>query len=202
MHSERLRLDWYKRRSANNGQLKMFLVDKILTYYPDIDMDMYDLYMLNYEDLCELAIACVNTGLTITGGTGQDFDDTSDAKVVISQERQNNKKRGTWTVSFRIKGVNNKIGPLRVVAWNQLEKKFYFFYIPRDSFRNRSIVEIIIQQKNGVWHDPKFSGTPDNSRHLKWWRYSKTEFEEMALSDPFTDTKLWNTIFAEVEFAS
>ena len=190
MHTERLHLIHYSRRAATNKRIKTFFVEKIIEHCPTINMTEAQLYMLNYEDLCELAIASVNQSIRIVLGTGRDYDDNSDAKVTVSQSRMNDVKKGNWHLSFRIKGCDKKIGPLRVVAYNQITDEFYFFYIPRDSFRGRKIVEITIQRKQGVLYDPKFSGSIDNSKHLKWWSTKKNSFELMALRNPRMDTEV------------
>ncbi len=199
MHVTRLKLEWYKRRAATKKRIKQFFVGKIIEHCPDIGMPEEDLYMLNYEDLCELAIACANQAITIILGTGQDYDDTSDAKVVVSQDRHNNAKTGSWHLSWRIKGCQHKLGPLRVVAYNHIEDEFYFFYIPHNTFRNRDVVEITIQRENGTYFPPKFTGNPEASKHLKYWSCREPTFEEMAQRDPVRDTAVWDNLYTLVE---
>jgi len=192
MHNTRLHLDWYIRRSATNKRIKDFFVGKILAHCPECGMTAQELYFLNYEDLCELAIACVNTSLTITSVAGQDYDDTSDAKVAVSQCRNNNKKSGNWTNSIKISGTKNKIGPLRIVAYNQILDDFYFFYIPYYEFHHHNQVEIVIERVSSKFFPPSFSGIPDIS--TKWWRWKEDTFEKMCLKDPQKDTEIFDSL--------
>jgi len=194
MHNKRLKLDWYLRRSATHQRIKEFFVGKILEHCPDCGITEQGLYFLNYEDLCELAIACVNQSLTITLGQGQDYDDTSDAKVAVSQSRNNNVKSGCWSNSIIVRGTKVKKGPLRVVAYNQILDDFHFFYIPFNEFKQLDRIEIVIERISGKFYDPGFTGIPDLS--TKWWRWRKDTFEEICLRDPLDDTAVFDSLFA------
>lgn len=194
-HTQRLRLDWYQRRAEVNHKFKEFFINKIYQHCPDIGMCPAKLYALGYEDLCELAIASVNKNLTIIHGTGQDFNDTSDAKTAVSQSRNNNKKIGSWYHSIAISGVKKKVGPLRVVAYNHILDDFHFFYIPRDKFRGKTKVEITIERVVGRFHAPTFTGTWQQGYHIKWRDCEKTTFEEICLRDPTEDTAVWDRHF-------
>lgn len=181
MTSERLKLDWYNKRLTQNKRIKDFLISKIKESGTDLGIPLKDLLVLNYEDLFELAVACVNKSISITLGANKDYDDMSDAKFAISQFRNNNKTKGCWTNSIAIKGSYWKEGPLRVCAYNTLADKFHFFFIPHQEFQHISkngVIEIIIEQVSGYYHEPDFDGIP--SLHRKWWNREVDTFEEMC----------------------
>lgn len=181
MSAERLKLDWYTTRLDQNKRIKSFLIDEIKKSGVDLGIDYNDLVNLNYEDLFELAIACVNKSITITLGASKDYNDNSDAKFAVSQFRNNDKARGAWMNSIAIKGTYEKTGPLRVCAYNKLADKFHFFFIPHSAFQHISkngVIEIILERVSGCYDEPEFTGIP--SRHMKWWEYEVDTFEEMC----------------------
>ena len=185
MNKERLKLEWYEKRLTQNIRIKKFLISKIEESNTDLGIPLKDLTALNYEDLFELAVACVNKSISITLGANKDYNDKSDAKFAISQFRNNNINRGTWTNSIAIKGSYWKEGPLRVCAYNQIADTFHFFFIPHSEFQHISkngVIEIIIEQVNGYYHEPDFTGVP--SLHRKWWQYEVDTFEEMCNLKP------------------
>jgi hypothetical protein len=185
MTTERLKLDWYLKRLTQNKRIKEFLISKIVESNTDLGMPIEELAVLNYEDLFELAVACVNKSISITLGANKDYSDKSDAKFAISQFRNNNKIKGCWTNSISIKGSYCKEGPLRVCAYNTLADKFHFFFIPHSEFQHISkngVIEIIIEQVNGCFYEPDFNGQP--SYHRKWWQYEVETFEEMCNLKP------------------
>lgn len=205
MNKERLKLEWYEKRLAQNIRIKKFLISKIEESNTDLGIPLKDLTALNYEDLFELAVACVNKSISITLGANKDYNDKSDAKFAISQFRNNNINRGTWTNSIAIKGSYCKEGPLRVCAYNQIADKFHFFFIPHSKFQHISkngVIEIIIEQVNGYYHEPDFTGVP--SLHRKWWQHEVDTFEEMCtlLADTIPTKKnqsVFNNLFNEAE---
>jgi hypothetical protein len=182
-NNQRLKLNWYDKRLNQNKKIKNFLTDKVLEHEPDIGYSKNKLMYLNYEDLLELAIACVNKKLSITLGEGKDYCDLSDSKAVISQFRNNNKAKAQWTNSMAVTGVSCKEGGLRVLGYNVLADNFHFFYIPFNAFQHiSSVIEIIIERGTYWGGEPEFTGTPDRSR--SWWNYEVDTFEDMCLASP------------------
>lgn len=203
MTSERLKLDWYNKRLTQNKRIKDFLISKIKESGTDLGIPLKDLSVLNYEDLFELAVACVNESISITLGANKDYDDKTDAKFAISQFRNNDKRRGSWTNSISIKGSYWKEGPLRVCAYNSLADRFHFFFIPHEEFQHISkngVIEIIIEQVSGYYHEPDFNGIP--STHRKWWNFEVDTFEEMCNAKPsevkFKTSLEFDNLFEEV----
>ena len=185
MTSERLKLDWYNKRLTQNKRIKEFLISKIKDSKVDLGVSLNELTVLNYEDLFELAVACINKSISITLGANKDYSDNTDAKFAISQFRNNDKRRGCWTNSISIKGSYYKEGPLRVCAYNQLADEFHFFFIPHSEFQHISkngVIEIIIENVSGQFHEPAFTGVP--KLHRKWWQYEVDTFEEMCNLKP------------------
>lgn len=179
--NQRLKLDWYDKRLKQNRKIKKFLVDKILEHEPDIGYSKGNLMYLNYEDLLELSIACVNKKLSITLGEGKDYCDLSDSKAVISQFRNNNKAKAQWMHSMKVTGVTFKEGGLRVLGYNALADNFHFFYIPFNAFQHiGTVIEIIIERGTYWGGEPAFNGTPDRSR--TWWDFEVDTFEDMCLA--------------------
>lgn len=178
---ERLNLNWYNKRISQNNAIKNFLANKILEHEPKIGHSKHMLMYLNYEDLLELAIACVNKNLSVVLGEGKDYCDKSDSKFVISQFRNNNAARGQWMHSMRVTGVTHKEGGLRVCGYNTLANKFHFFYIPYADYQHVSrVVEIVIESATSYHSEPNFNGTPNLSR--AWWIHEVPTFEDMCLA--------------------
>ena len=145
-----------------------------------------ELSNLPYEDLAEIAVACVNKKLTVTVAHREDYNDKSDTKCVISQHRNNIKYikktgKSSWMNSYQITGVKGKNGALRTIAYNTITSKFEYYYIPAGTFNKVRSVEIILER---YWIDfgqtPKFTGHHVSS--CKWNQYRCDSFEEMALA--------------------
>lgn len=146
--------------------------------------------LLQRDRMIELAAAKVG-GLEVCSQHGQDFSDGSDMKTVVSQMRQNIKKRdplteeiknkshreGHWTSSFTVNKIKSKIGSLRVVAYNKILNKFHYFWIPNDAFQNINAIEIGVENYYGNV-EPNWTGEPNRKR--KWWSYEVNSFEELA----------------------
>jgi hypothetical protein len=199
MTIERLKTEWYLKRLTQNKRIKEFLISKIKESNTNLGLPLDELVVLNYEDLFELAVACVNKSICITLGAKKDYDDFSDAKFAISQFRNNNKSRGTWTNSISIKGSYEKEGSLRICAYNQLADTFHFFFIPHIEFQHISktgVIEIIIEQVNGYHHEPDFAGVP--KYHRKWWEWEADTFEEMCNATLETFKKKDRTVFGSL----
>jgi hypothetical protein len=178
---DRLRLDWYSKRSDINRRFQQFFIDKIYQHNSTIDLDPERLKSLPYEDLAELAMAVINLNLEITLGQGQDYTDGSDAKCSVSSHRNNDKKRGCWTNSYRITGIKDKTGDLRAVCYNDILDEFEFFLIPRSAYKDccKNVVEIVIERVTQREGSYEFTGKR-NTVKSKWYQYKKSTFEELA----------------------
>lgn len=131
--------------------------------------------IIQRDRLVELAIS--KTGnIKMDSTHGQDLADKSDVKTVVSGIRNNNKEKGSWTHSFSVRGVANKNGALRVVAYNKLLDRFHYFFIPYEAYQHcQYTVEIIAENFNNIFIEPNFTGIPNLNR--KWWNYEVDSFE-------------------------
>ena len=135
------------------------------------------------DRLVEEAIAIVGNR-TIVSVAGRDFCDGSDAKSVVSSERNNNIAKGGWTISMIVRSIKTKTGALRIIGYNKLLDKFYYFVIPNTAFSGLASVEIVIEcfcRAEFIGNRPNFTGEP--RRDLKWWSYEVSTFEELARND-------------------
>jgi hypothetical protein len=189
--ADRYRKFWYDKKISQDSEFKKHLMAIIKKHQEkDFPWTSKELSHLTYENLAEIAIAAVNKKLTITVTSGQDHNDRSDTKCVISQYRNNNKfdsktGKSNWMHSYSIVGTKNKEGALRVIAYNTILKKFEYFYIPFGCYDNQAKsnkVEIVLESfsvEPGV--TPKFTG--EQVTKSKWLVHKCESFEEMALSD-------------------
>jgi hypothetical protein len=94
----------------------------------------------------------------------EDFNDYSDAKFVSVTE---------WKYQYRVSldwiGFKNKKGALRVVVYERMQNRLYYFYIPRRAYRDMRVIKIPFDLKTG---DPKDTN--------KWWAYEVDSFKELA----------------------
>jgi len=176
----------YDKRINQNNRMQQFLIDLIEKHKEkNFPWTQDQLIKLKNEDLAEIAVVAVNKSLQMMLGKGQDCNDGSDVKCIVSQHRNNIKKHkhtglAHWTNSFTIQGVNQKIGALRVVAYNIIADDFEFFYIPRRAF-NAKRIEIIIERfKLKQGQKPNFTGKLADGKKCKWYVHRCKTFEEMA----------------------
>lgn len=185
----RYRTDWYARRSRQNALFVDYLIDIINEFKDDeFKLSEIELRNLKYEDLGELAGACVNKFLHIVLGKTKDYHNGADIKCVMSQDRNNIKShkstgKSHWQNSFMISGVKGKIGDLLVVALNTITCEFEHFLIPVGEYDNtKNIIEIVIQRctlEQG--EDPNFSGIYNpNITSCKWYKHKVKNFETMC----------------------
>ena len=136
--------------------------------------------IIQIETLLENALANCANGLYHKESTAyRDFSDNSDAKKFVSQFRNNNKKRGTWTNSFIIRGLGNKIGMIRGVGYSKVAEQFFYFAIPHEAYLGLDQIEIQLDQFNGHFGD-KEELTPLGFPRGKWSKYQVGSFEELA----------------------
>lgn len=180
---------WYQRRSRRNKIFSTYLVD-IINQYRDPDFILTDdeLKMLSYEDLGEIACVVVNKSLSLVLGSHRDFDDYSDFKCVVSQDRNNviynpNTRKSSWLNSYAVAGTKNKVGALRVLAFNAITEQFEHFLIPAGEYDNTvNRLEIVIQRcQLPLGTNPNFNGiyNPDITS-CKWYKYRVDDFEAMC----------------------
>jgi hypothetical protein len=117
--------------SAKN---KIMLNEIVAKYFPKYkDSDPFD---LNIERMIEKCIA-KESGLTWVGDDGLPYDfkeDRSDAKTGCC--RINLSKKGYESCSGEIAGVENKVGDLRVVIYNEARRTCDFFLIPHKMIKS------------------------------------------------------------------
>jgi len=103
----------------------------------------------------------------------RDYTDNSDAKKSVSQFRNNDIKRDTWTNSFSVSGLKNKTGLIRALCYSREQDKFYFFAIPYKAYKGMSRVDIALDNSIG-YREP--IGIPKG----KWTRYQVEDFSRLA----------------------
>lgn len=80
----------------------------------------------NIERLVELTLARVG-GLKFVDADGYDFlPDYSDSKTVSVNQK---------TYKAEINGVENKVGALRIVAYNPINQQLAYFFVPKKDVR-------------------------------------------------------------------
>ena len=119
---------------------------------------------LQIETMLENAIEMVG-GPKKTSKDGMDFDDKSDAKKVSTTMGSGDYRKG------QITGISNKEGALRVMMFEQISNKFYYFYIPHSTYQH---CEVAIEIKFELDGTPKYN--------TAWWEYEVDTFEDMALT--------------------
>ena len=197
--ANRYNSNWYNKRSDQNIIIRDMLINNIINVHKEHDFPFTDqqLHGLPVEDLLEIAIACANKNLTITVAHGEDYNDHSDAKVSISQHRNNVKQiykklksgekvptgTASWTNSMVIAGVKGKNGAIRAICYNKILNTFEFYYFPKGSFsRTLKNIEIILERYIlPIGQEPEFTG--QHISNCKWNQYKCQTFEEMALAN-------------------
>ena len=189
--ADRYNAKWYNKRIKQNAKIKHKLIDTIQKYKEeDFPWTEQDLMYLNYEDLLEIAGACINKALTITVKEGEDYNDGSDSKMVISQNRNNNKLnpktgKSDWKNSYKITGTNGKNGAIRSLLYNTITEDFEYVYVPWGSYDNdtsSNSIEIILESYSltpGVV--PTFTGKHES--YCKWNKFIVPSIEDMFLAD-------------------
>ena len=173
---DRLLNERFIKRANQNIALKNLFVNIIKEYRGD-DLLLSDeqLFGLNYEDLLEVAIGVINTKVAITCEVGEDFDDESDAKCVVVRHHASGAN-----YAGAITGVSNKNGALRVVMYEGIQERFYYFYISLSAYAHLThSIEI-----------PFFKGTGAPKRKNKWWQYECKSFKHIATTDGSINTLL------------
>jgi hypothetical protein len=134
--------------------------------------------LMQIETWLEFAISNVS-GITHAPATGMDFSDGSDAKKVTSLSCKSNEKTGRWENRYKIKGIKNKKGILRVMAYNRVKQKFEYFAIPYEAYQhiNGDHLNITLDSYSGYYdHEPEYKGEVRG----RYAEYMVKDFNEMA----------------------
>ena len=145
--------------------------------------------LLQRDRMMELAISKIS-GLAMSSVTGQDHEDGSDVKTVVSSMRNNIKPKetpktkeqllGLWTNSFNIRNVAGKNGAIRAILYNKLLNKFQYLYIPHKDYQHiTSVIEVILERYYGK-DEPQWTGY--SNVRCKWLdkKYVCNSIEELA----------------------
>jgi len=117
--------------------------------------------VINTAILFEKAIS--KTGKIKRDATvGRDFVDLSDAKSVSVRLRNLDK-----TYSANVADLKTKQGAIRIICYERVTKKFYYFIVPADK-NPRTSIEIPFN----------LDGWPNKNSH--WWRYEVNSFVELC----------------------
>ncbi len=83
----------------------------------------------NIPRLVEKALEIASDGLYECINTdGYDFTDKSEAKTLCVKDLD-------IRPIFELRGIKNKIGPLRIVCYNEIRERLDYFYIPYDEWQ-------------------------------------------------------------------
>lgn len=159
----RFNADWYDKKIKQNNKIQKHLISIIdkhkNSYFP---WDTKNLYCLGYEDLLEIAIATVNKKISITLGTGADFDNGADAKFSIARKNST----GGKSYSALVPGCSLKEHILCCV-YEGIQEKFYYFSFPATL------------KEHTIPFDRE-TGDPKTSNYM--WDHEYKTFEKMAKS--------------------
>ncbi len=97
---------------------------------------------------------------------GRDFIDGSDAKYGITRYHS-----GGSSLGVNIRNVHRKKGHLRILVYEYVTKKFYFFMIPHSAYQH-------IRKSSNIEIPFELNGTPKRSNH--WWHYEVKTFADIC----------------------
>lgn len=89
------------------------------------DFALANPHAFNVEHLVELSLARVGE-YEFVDGNGYDFDDNSESKTTTVNEK---------TLSLTVMGVENKIGSMRIVAYNPIKESVDYFFLTQQQLR-------------------------------------------------------------------
>ena len=197
-NSQRIPLQHYQTRIEVNSAFQQALIPKIMATFGTL-FTAEELRSLNPEDLLEVAGASVNKSITLTLEKGRDCSDGSDFKTTSSmarnncvQERytKNHKLAGqltgysAWTNSYKVSGVKDKTGTLRVMGYNKHLKRFDYWAIPHRAYKGLDLVELPIERyKLPMGEAAQFTGRT-NYGHSKWDEFRCDSLEECCIKLP------------------
>lgn len=142
---------------------------------------MSSLGTFNIPSMLEAAIS-ITGNLERVRGNQRDFVDGSDAKKTTTRWRSN---RTVYSAS--VSKVHNKIGVLRVMCYNKLLDKFYYFLIPRAAYNHierTSNIEIPFMKDGTPQRGP---ANPNEKIITNWWDYEVASFADLSKPMPEHD---------------
>ena len=134
---------------------------------------------IQIETFIENAVAVVG-GLSRASGDFEDLSDGSEVKKVKSSFRNNHQEKGQWMHSYEVQNIHAKTGPVRVVGYNILAKKFEFYFIPNHELAHlKRTVTLPIETASGWALQPDFDGI--RKTQSKWDQFLVPDFKQMCL---------------------
>lgn len=154
--------------------------------FPDLDKDS-ELYsfirqqlvieteLISAGTMLEQAIS-VKKGIVRINTEKMDFPDGSDAKTTSVRTCSNGKKYGA-----PIHNIQNKIGLLRVVAYERIQQKFYYFLIPHEAYKD-------IPKTSNIEIPFNLDGSPKRTsnriKNVNWWTFEVPDFDGILSDTP------------------
>ena len=96
----------------------------------------------------------------------EDYNDYSDAKFISVSPGSS----GNYSTKMMSDAVKNKKGALRIVVYEQIQNKLYYFYFPRRVWKD-------FKCGPNIPFDKK-TGDPKDANH--WWQWEVDSFIELA----------------------
>jgi hypothetical protein len=154
--------------------------------FPDLDKDS-ELYafirqqlvieteLISAGTMLEQAIS-VKKGIVRINTEKMDFPDGSDAKTTSVRISNHGKSYGA-----PIHNIQNKIGLLRVVAYERIQHKFYYFLIPHAAYKD-------IPKSSNIEIPFNLDGSPKRTskriKNVNWWTFEVPNFEGILCDVP------------------
>jgi hypothetical protein len=163
-----------------------FFDELALHRWPDKTKEQRDVYRelvetgeIQIETLLENTLAIQSEGMYERVCKNEyDFSDGSDAKKSVSQPRTNYKLRGSFRNDFKISKVGNKIGMIRAMCYSTMQKKFYYFAIPRSEYQELNDINITLDSIDIYSINEKAAqGVPQG----KWAKFMVPDFKTLAI---------------------
>jgi hypothetical protein len=168
----------------------MLFVDEFYHHaYPDGTDEHKSFYVdtvlrgeIQISTFIENAIAKAG-GLERNSKFAMDLDDGSEVKSAVSSYRNNHVIKGQWMHTYEISNVHTKTGPLRIVGYNKIIKKFEFYFIPNSAFSHlKGVLTLPIETYSGYYASlgmsPTFTGV--RTSDSKWHQYQVADFITMC----------------------
>lgn len=124
------------------------------------------------ETLLEVAVSVVGK-LERDSSHGKDFKNGDDVKKTTVRTSCRGQR-----YSANVSRVHTKVGDIRVMCYERIQDKFYYFIFPNASFQHipsSSNIEIPFESDGTPRRFPKSS-----LAKMNWWNYEVDSFEEMS----------------------
>lgn len=102
---------------------------------------------------------------------GQDFNDKSDLKLATSQVWS---YKGKLNHKAQIDNIKGKNGNLRIIVYDKIICGWYYFYIPKESYKDIKNLRITFSTEGGPRKNKR------NNKNLKYWEYQCKDFIDLA----------------------